>query len=155
MIQKDIRQTVKEFLDMLENGQGDETTNVRSLELALDQLALAYHYANCVFEEGHPEPPGQDYDHWRAFAKTRFPMLGYYNIPSKITEQIMEAEMWVGDALDDVADIACDLSVVAWCWTHTSENDALWHFRAGFKDHWGEHLRNLQTYLRALHDESA
>jgi hypothetical protein len=152
--QQDIRATVHEFLDLLDNGKGDEQANIRTLELVLDRLALAYHFADDIFEDGHSDPPVQDYHQLRQLAATRFPKFGLYNVPSKITEQIMEAEMQVGDALDDVADMARDLSEVMWCWEHTSEKDALWHFRWGYENHWGKHLRNLQTYLYALRSES-
>jgi hypothetical protein len=153
MNRQDIRAIVYDFLDLLEKGQGDEQANIRALELALDQLALAYHAANDVFENGHPDPIAQDYNQLRQLATTRFPKFGLYNVASKLTEQITEAEMQVGDAMDDIADIARDLSEVVWCWEHNSEKDALWHFRFGYENHWGEHLRNLQKYLYTLRRE--
>ena len=57
--------------------------------------------------------------------------------------------MVVGDALDDVADIAHDLKEVLGRWESTSEADAIWYLRMGFETHWGKHLRSLQLYLHA------
>lgn len=159
MNQLDIRAAIDDFLDLLANGTSNEPENIRALERALDLLALAYHFTDDVStddfsEDGQPEPPTQDYDRLRQLAVTRFPKFGPYNVPGKITDQIMETEMEVGDALDDIADIAGDLSKVVWCWEHTSVEDALWHFRFGYEHHWGEHLRNLQLYLYAFRRES-
>ncbi|MFN7134579.1 MAG: DUF5063 domain-containing protein, partial [Myxococcales bacterium] len=57
------------------------------------------------------------------------------------------AQIMVGDAIDDIVDIANDLQQVVWRWETTSEADALWHFRFSFTSHWGAHLRALQLYL--------
>jgi hypothetical protein len=150
---QDIRVSINDFLDLLENSKGDAQANMHALELALDRLALAYHFAGNVFVEYQPDPPKQDYERFRKLASVRFPRFGLYNVPSRITDQIMETELQVGDALDDLADIARDLSAVVWCWEHTSEMNALWHFRFGYEQHWGEHLRHLQSYLSALRSE--
>ena len=83
----------------------------------------------------------------------RFPSLGYYNIPSTISVNVGEAEMHTGDALDDLADIANELSECVWRWQNNSENDALWHFRFSYETHWRSHLRSLQLYLQALRSE--
>jgi len=149
-----IRASINNFLDLLENYQGDLHANMHALELALDQLALAYHFSSAEFEDTELNPPTQDYERWRKLAVERFPQFGFYNIPSRITSQVMETEMQVGDALDDIADIACDLAEVVWCWEHISEPDALWRFRFGYEQHWGEHLRQLQLYLYALRHEA-
>ncbi len=155
MNRQDIRKAVDDFLDLLENGKGSEKENIRALEFALDQLALASHFLDDEFDEvAYPDPPTQNYNQLRDLAVRRFPKFGFYNVPSKITAQVMEAKMQVGDALDDVADIACDLSKVVWCWDHTSETNALWHLSFGYEHHWGEHLRNLQLYLYACHSEA-
>lgn len=150
MDQQLIRKAVYDYLDLIENGSSTGDDNMRMLELALDRLALAYHSADYEFEDGHPDPPDRDYARFRALAVKRFPSFGFYNVPSLISDKIMEAEMHVGDALDDIAEIAGDLEQVAWSWENTSENDALWHFRFGYDAHWGEHLRNLQRYVHAF-----
>ncbi|MBX7223493.1 MAG: DUF5063 domain-containing protein [Blastocatellia bacterium] len=100
-----------------------------------------------------PEPPVPEYRHFQELATTRFPDFGFYNVPSVISDQIMEANLQVGDALDDLADLARDLWAVRWAWENTSEADALWHFRFGYDSNWGDHLRNLQRYLHAFKNQ--
>ena len=51
------------------------------------------------------------------------PHLGYYNTPSSITQQLGEAEIEVGDAIDDLTDIAIELYDVLWRFDHTSSVD--------------------------------
>ena len=97
--------------------------------------------------------PSSDYSRWRELLAKRFPDLGYYNIPSTISVKVGEAEMLAADALDDLADIANELSEFLWRWQNQSENDALWHLKFSYKSHWGSHLRNLQMYLYALRHE--
>ncbi len=64
--------------------------------------------------------------------------------------RIGEAGLVVGDAIDDIADIAEALAAVVWCFGHTSEVDARWRLWDSFEHHWGEHLRRLQLYLYCL-----
>jgi len=144
------RKAVYDYLALIENPPGNEAEDLQALELALDQLALAYHFCTYEFEDGHPAPPDRNYAHFRELAVQHFPNFGYYNVPSVITDKIIQAEMYVGDAIDDVSEIAGDLKQVAWAWENTSENDAIWHFRFGFDSHWGTHLRNLQGYVHAF-----
>jgi|SRR3990172_7024144 len=147
---QDILAAINDYLDVLEYDRGNVDTNIRALELALDRLALAYHFAPDVFEEDeYPDPPVQDYQRLRHLAASRFPAFGFYTLPSIITTATVQVELQIGDALDDVADIAQDLIGVRWCWEHTSQVDALWRFRFGYEAHWGEHLRCLQLYLHA------
>lgn len=153
MSEDDIREAIQTFLQLLEKPNVDNAKGISTLEFALDRLGLAYHFAGDEFRDGYPEPPTQDYARFRQLAMIQFPNLGFYNIPSRMTEEIQTAPMSVGDALDDVADIACDLAKVVWCWEHNDAQDALWHFRFLYDTHWGDHLRHLQCYLHALKDK--
>jgi hypothetical protein len=155
MTSHDIRQAITDFLALLEHGRDTEADNIRRLIFVLDQLAFAAHFVDDTFEDDHSAPPSQDYAHFRTQAAQRFPSFGYYNLPRSITENITQTEVVVGDAIDDLADIAHDLATVDWCWTHTSENDALWHFQFHFAAHFGAHVRNLQWYIQALLTEQA
>ncbi len=150
MIQKEIRTAIEDYIDLLENGLNDEQANIRALELNLDRLALAYHFAEVVFEDYDSEAPSTDYNHLKQLAIARFPGFGYYNEPKNITEKIGEAEILIGDALDDIAGITGDLYKVLWYWENENEKVALWNFCFGYEHHWGAHLRSLQIYLYAL-----
>jgi Domain of unknown function (DUF5063) len=79
-----------------------------------------------------------------------FPELGYYNTPSSITQHIAEAEIDVGDAIDDITDIAIELYDVLWRFDHTSADDALWYFSNSYFTHWEQHLRQLQLCLQRI-----
>jgi hypothetical protein len=146
---------VLDLLKLLENGERKNPIEIESLELALDKLALASHFLGDFPEDEneYPETPIRDYSRWRELIGKLFHSLGYYNIPSTISVRVGEAEMHTGDAVDDLADIANELSDFAWRWQNNNENDALWYFQFSFETHWGNHLRNLQMYLHALRSE--
>jgi Domain of unknown function (DUF5063) len=148
MTREDIRHAVLEYLDLIENGSTSFEENLKSLELALDKLALAHNFIDFQFDEiDYPENPAQDYKRLRQLAEQRFPDFGYYNMPDCVTDKIAGSAIIVGDAFDDVADIALDMHEIAWCWAHTSPENALWHFQFGYESHWGDHLRCLQIYI--------
>lgn len=118
------------------------------LRLALDRLALASHYTDAPFDRTeHPDPAVEAYAAFRARVEPLFPGLGWYNEVGELDERVGETSLVVGDAIDDLVDIAIDLQTVALRWETTSEEDALWHFGFGFRRHWGAHLRSLQRYL--------
>ena len=150
MDKEEIHKAIIDFLDLIEKGKGSVEANEQSLVLALDQLALAYHFSEQEFDEReYPEPPNKDYQQIRAIVTQRFPNYGYYNLPKEITNKISETGIMVGDAIDDITHIAQDIQEIRWRWDNTSNLDALWHFRLGYYSHWGNHLRELQFYLYA------
>lgn len=152
---EDILNTILEYLDLLANGRGGATENLEALDVVLDKLALAYHFAEYETEGiVYPDAVREEYERMRKLTVEQFPDFGYYNKPSSVTGEVAEAQMFVGDAVDDVADMAVDLLEVAWRWQNTSVDDALWHFRLGYESHWGEHLRYLQLYIRASKEEA-
>ncbi len=81
-------------------------------------------------------------------AGSRFPNYGFYNIATDISVRIGETVLGVGDAVNDLADIATDMYEVVWLWEHTMLENALWQYRWGYENHWGDHLRNLQLYVK-------
>jgi hypothetical protein len=155
MDRQEIYSSVLNFLDLLENRKSEIPTEVEQLELALDKLALLSHFLDAIAEDekGYPEGPVRNYSRWRELSAKRFPSLGYYNIPSTISIVGGEVEIHTADALDDLADIANELSEFVWRWQNNSENEALWHLRFSYQSHWESHLRNLQMYLHALRSE--
>ncbi|GEL69463.1 DUF5063 domain-containing protein [Myxococcus virescens] len=147
MTRKDILEAVKRFVGVL-----DEQSHIEdregALRAALDRLALAYHFAAVPFDQTkHPDAPRADYWSLRECIAPLFPALGLYNEALHIVDKVGESELSIGDAIDDLTDIAMDLHSVLFRWENTSEEDALWHFRFGFETHWGLHLRSLQLYL--------
>lgn len=153
MSKSEIKAAVSGFLNLIERGGADEAAAIAALELLLDRLAVARPYAQPKFENGQPDPPHQDCARFRSLAADRFPSFGLYNLPDIITDRIAESNLIVGDALDDLTDIARDLSDVAWRFEHTTEGDALYDFAESYDHHWRWHLRHLQFYLEALRSE--
>jgi hypothetical protein len=151
MDRAEIRKVVREYLDLIEAGAESVSENERQLGILLDRLPVAMHSVTFEFDDAnYPEAPRRDQAALRSTISTRFPRYGYYNVPETVTQKIGEASCIVGDAIDDILDIANDLSQVEWCWRNTSEDDALWHLRQSFETHWREHLRGLQLYLNCL-----
>lgn len=56
----------------------------------------------------------------------------------------------IGDAIDDIVDIAQELMDVAWLWEQAGADAACWQYRFGHDGHWGRHLRVLRAYQDAL-----
>lgn len=118
---------------------------IEALARSLDELALAYWDTSPGMPRGKPcELPEWSFTH--ASIGHRFPNLGLYGVtsPAEISSSVM-----VGDAIDDILDIARDLSEVIWRYDNLGADDAHWHFRFLFEHHWGEHLRDLARHLHA------
>jgi hypothetical protein len=151
MNREGIHEAISGFLSLLEDRNVDAEEKGARLKLALDRLALAYHFAEYKFDEtDYPDGPRKDYSALRKTVEAIFPDYSRYNTPSEISEKIGKAEIYVGDAIDDITDIALDMYEVRWLWENTSVENALWQFRFGYESHWGMHLRCLQLYLLAI-----
>lgn len=146
MNRDDIRDAIHSFLALVES----ESEPAGNLKLALDRLALAYHYSECDFDEAnYADTPERDYNEmWRTVA-VRFPDYGFYNVAHHISINVGESDLSMGDAIDDIADIALEMYEVSWLWDNGFGEQALWHFKRSYNYHWGEHLRSLQFYLQA------
>ena len=141
-----LRATIQRYLDLVERSSASATQNKRTLGLLLDQLALATHASGPTVRATDREAPRREYNAIRAEVGLRFPSYGLYR--SAGTEP--DDEFLVGDAIDDITDIAMDLSGVLWLWENVGEADALWQFHFDFGAHWGSHLRGLQWYVHEL-----
>ena len=140
-------EAIKRYLDVFENASGSEAERLRTLAAALDNLLIAYHHASdAVFDEqDFPDPPKLEHSKLRSIAERQFSEVGYYANAWPV--ELSKAEVVTCDAIDDLADIANDLSEVLWRWENTSKADAVWNFRFGFESHWGRHLLNLRSYI--------
>jgi hypothetical protein len=161
----DIRRVVTDFLGLLEaEAPGAATSDCapalrpgaeieRRLALVLDQLAFVQHFVEYEFDaRDHPDPPRREYQEVRRSVERVFPDFGAYNVPAAILTDIGASVCGVGDAVDDVSDIAIELYEVEWRFAHTSPSDALLHFSRMYRVHWREHVRGLQLYLAARED---
>lgn len=125
----------------------DSEPTAQRLARALDQLACSYHETPITDpDEADHEPLKSDID--GQIIGARFSQLGYYSDVDPLDD--VEQPMQVGDAIDDLLDIATDLKEVLWRFENVSEADAHWHFRFLFEIHWGPHLRDLSRYLHSV-----
>lgn len=143
-----LRQTIQEYLDLCYASAPRSTAEAeRALPLLLDRLALASNEPAPPDEaSAEVEAPDLEYDAVRKQVGERFPNYGLYTDAD--TEPA--AEPTVGDAIDDLCDIAIDLSEVAWLWDHAGELAGRWQFHFSFDTHWGAHLRSLQWYVHEI-----
>lgn len=149
MDRNEIYKTIRGFLSLFET-ESDVESSQEKLTLALDRLALAYNFVEYEFDEtNYPDAPRKDYNELRAIASNLFPTYGFYNVVNNLSVNVGLPSEAVGDAIDDIVDIAKDLYEVEWLWENTTEDNALWQFSFGYTSHWGEHLRWLQLYILA------
>lgn len=151
MTPPDIQNAIRDFLNLVESTDGTTEDAESRLVPVLDRLALAQSFVSFTFDKSdYPDSPDQSYDDLRKLVSRRFPNYGYYNVADPITSDIGEAGAIVGDAIDDLADIARDLYDIEWYWANTSEANALFHLQQSYQTHWRRHLRGFQVYLDAL-----
>lgn len=147
---QDIRAALRGFLELLEST--DKQASIELLELWLGQLVFLQHFVGEIEAEADDSAykPTRDYTYWKRLIAEQFTSLGYYNIPPTAPLPTSVSEL-VGDAVDDLADIALDISECLQRWENLGEENALWYFRFSYETHWGTHLRNLEIYLHSLH----
>ena len=130
MSRDEIKQTIDDFLSLIEKGCGSAEENEAKLKLLLDKLALAQHFASYTFDKkDYADAPRKTDAELRALVTVRFPNYGYYNAAEDVTLKIGESRTIVGDAIDDIVDIAKDLYETKWRWGNNSPEDGLWFFK--------------------------
>jgi hypothetical protein len=126
---EEIKDASREFIALIEDDAISAKEHMQRLRRSLDRLALLQHDVSYTFDErDYPDAPRKDYNAMRQLVSPHFPDLGYYNVPSCVTQEIAQTGIDVGDAIDDIADIAIELCEVLWRFNHTSIDDALWYF---------------------------
>lgn len=139
---------VRRVSALIQHGTGSADEDERQLAILCDQLGIAAQSAREHAATGDSyDIPERDYERTRRLVAARFPRYGHYNIAAPMTLEIGAGEVVVGDAIDDITDVADELAAVEWRLQNTGEPDALWHFHDGYDHHWGAHLRRLQLYL--------
>lgn len=146
MTNDELRALIQRFLDLVHNGVGSVEENERTLVELLDRLALAVHEVPEGAVTSELEAPDRNYQGVRAVVEARFPNFGLYGAGQLLLSD-GDPDPIIGDAIDDITDIALELQETAWTWDHIGVQDALWTFHFGFTSHWGLHLRQLQAYL--------
>ena len=137
------------FLDLLRSAPCEPRERQLKLAAAFDRLSDAYN------NTPHVEPDTEEVDAPRADPKlfgeqaaSSFPELGFY--PEVDPLEGFDQAIGQGWGLDDLMDIAVDLTEVLWLLDQRRVNDAVWQFRWGYQNHWGHHLHDLRRYLHRL-----
>lgn len=120
--------------------------------LLIDMYSEYLNAEDAYDEKTYDDPPDFDYTEIRTNIVPNFPDIGWYHALINSHNIIPEAELVTGDAVDDLADIIRDLLKVKWRMEHTSEADAMWHFRCSMKFHTEQHLVDLLKYLKDLEE---
>lgn len=137
------------FVACIEDPFPTSQDRVAATARALDRLSLAYHDGTDINNApSEAEPPERDYQALREKVAANYPTLGYY--AAAPAGETLDADMTVGDAIDDLTDIYSELLDVRWCLEHTGEEDAMRLYRFGFSHHWGRHVCDVRG---AIHYE--
>jgi len=139
---------VREFLSFLRSPPEAEVTRLKRLAAILDKLGLAFHSLPEGSGSYGADPPDlTSYDEMRTVAARAFPSFGFYAVV--FPEMNPESPLLMGDAIDDLADIALEMERVDWLWENIGRQAAEDHFHFGYCSHWGRHLHEFRSYLHA------
>jgi hypothetical protein len=118
------------------------------LAQALDELALAYHETpDGVPAPSNQHPPAREGAALFAIIAARFPDYGAYAVILNPLD-LSGGSAGVGNAIDNLANIAGDLAEAVWRSDHLGADDA-YYFLHLLHFHWGRHMRELSLYLHA------
>lgn len=125
----------------------DEPTDDAAIAVALDKLASAYHQTSERLP-GNADwlPPYEDVVALKEQAICNFPDYGDYTLVNPI-ESFRQAPL-VGNALDDLVSISCELREVTLRAESFGVADAEWFFRLLYFS-WGSRMRQLSLYVHA------
>ena len=121
----------------------------KDLEKYLVEFYVQYFYIKYVFDEKDYE----DYEYVgqnkiRENVISNFQSFGLYHNLSELNKIENEADLVVGDAVDDLTDIILDLLEIKWRAETNSENDAWWYFELIFYSHTQQHLIDLLNFMK-------
>lgn len=93
--------------------------------------------------------PRETYRDLRAHISRAWPELGFYDPATGRALSTCDLPAEIGDALDDLTDLARDLGT-ALALADTDEADALAWLRFSHDSHWGDHVQDVTPHLRWL-----
>ena len=125
--------------------------NPKRLRFLLARLYSYYLEDSYKFDKkSYNNSPEFDYDDIRKNVESNFTQLGLYHSLYESHKTRQEADVVLGDAVDDLTDIIKDMLNVKWRFENTSDDDALWHFELYMRSHSEQHLVNILKYLKDL-----
>ena len=144
-----VREAIERYLALV-GGDSRPTQDqaLQALAAALDDLIAGLRGLPAGECPNDPaDAPEGAYETLYAEAASRFPMLGDY--PSADPIDLEDQDILVGDAIDDISDIASDLSEALWWWDRCGDSAGAWWVRFNFQAHWGRHLFDLRRHVHA------
>ncbi len=139
------------LLDFVQQATPTTPADWPELIRRLDGVALARHA--CPTEswdyddEEHGPLPARSYDEWRRRIGPRFPGFGFYWDALDGLDLARTDNTGLGDAIDDLADIAHELEQAALVRERLGDREGRLALGEAFDVHAGDHLRRLQRYL--------
>jgi hypothetical protein len=92
MNRDEIREAISGFLALLDGVEDDAEAREAALALALDRLALGYHYSECEFDEtDHPDAPRKDYQECGKQFQRSFPNMAITMLPQESALKLARA----------------------------------------------------------------
>ena len=124
------------------------TDKEKELEKNLVKIYSLYFDIEFEFDEtGYPNLDKTEYAYIRQNVTTNFKDFGFYKTVSDIEDIDNLNENTIGDALDDLTDIICDLLEIKWRIENNSLADGLWFFELTFYSHTQQHIIELLKYI--------
>lgn len=114
----------------------------------LDGLRREVQALPCTVPESDTPPREEDH-HLRASIARAWPELGFYDPATGRALGHCDLPTEIGDALDDLTDLARDLGT-ALALADTDGADALAWLRFSHDIHWGDHVQDVTRHLRWL-----
>jgi len=147
---KELKPLIDKLIEFGVSSAGYKGNQIDKLKNLLVQIYLQYLNVESKFDENeYDDCPRSNYDLIRKNVEANFPDFGWYSVVLEPEKMIPNAEIAVGDAIDDLTDIIIDLSEVKWRMENTSESDAIYHFEFLMNAHSEQHLVDLLKYLKA------
>ena len=149
--QQSLTQLIERYLGFIlspERIGEDDYVKASPLIQILDELAIRTHDQSGIFPDTEGEDkPRLDYQSTYKVLTEHFPDYNYYNTVLDINDLTKTDNLAAGDSLDDLVDIAVDLSEVLNIVQKYGEAAGQYAFVDSYRIHWGFHLRQLQIYL--------
>ncbi len=145
--------TAQRLLDHI-SGKDGTTPTLNSLAERLDALMYALRImpngSVASFSEFEMNAPEESYESWRRIIAPRFPMISWYwkALSSRITNET--PEIGTGDAIDDLADIAEELTIVEAHLNTFGREEAIAALRQAYELHLHMHISPLRAHLEEL-----
>lgn len=149
----DLKMEIEIFIMWGEVIQESEEDNLAILEFHILELYKQYFLFACDYKD--VEYSGNlkvafDELAVRETLSSNFPSFGYYHTVLNMDEVDKEAELGVGDLIDDMCEIIRDLKDVMRYYKKRGEESCLKRFVTLFRTHTLEHISNIIYYINKV-----